>query len=105
MVASSPTIQPMSSDGIPLGEFMQLRDQLWWSTMLWLRDDPGAMLPPDEELIEELTTPSYEINYNNAGKVRVSGKDFMKESLGRSPDKAESLILTFAPDAPTAGAW
>jgi len=102
MVASSPTQVPLSADGIPLGEFLQLRDQLWWSVMLWLRDDRGAMLPPDDDLIEELTTPSYGV-FN--GKVRVSSKDFMKESLGRSPDKAESLILTFAPDADVAGAW
>lgn len=102
MVASSPTQQPLSSDGIPLGDFLQLRDQLWWSTMLWLRDDSGAMLPPDDDLIEELTTPSYGV-YN--GKVRVSSKDYMKDMLGRSPDKAESLILTFAPDEPEAGAW
>lgn len=105
MVASSPTQKPLSKDGLPLGEFPQLRDQLWWSVMLWLRDDPGAMLPPDEELAEELTTPMYEVNYNNNGKLRVSSKDFMKDNLGRSPDKAESLILTFAPDLPTAGAW
>jgi hypothetical protein len=102
MVASAPTMTPLDADGQEMGSFYQLRDQLWWSTMLWLKNDPGAMLPPDDELIEELITPSYGV-YN--GRVRVSSKDYMKESLGRSPDKAESLILTFAPEEPTAGAW
>jgi hypothetical protein len=102
MVASAPTTTPMDANGQEMGVFFQLRDQLWWSTMLWLKHDPGAMIPPDDELIEELTTPSYGV-YN--GRVRISSKDYMKEMLGRSPDKAESLILTFAPDEPTAGAW
>jgi phage terminase large subunit len=93
MVASSPTYKT------EMGEFRNMRDQIWYSTMLWLKDDPGAMLPPDEELIEELLAPSYWV-YN--GKVVVTSKDSMKESLGRSPDKAESLILTFAPDTPLA---
>ncbi len=93
MVASSPTYET------ELGVFRQLRDQIWYSTMIWLKDDPGAMLPPDDELIEELLAPSYWV-YN--GKVIITSKDSMKESLGRSPDKAESLILSFAPDAPLA---
>lgn len=99
MVASRPTFTAKDAYGNEIGKFFQLRDQLWYSVMMWLRDDPGAMLPPDEDLIDELVTPSYGV-YN--GYVRISDKDSMKESLGRSPDKAESLILSFAPDAPLA---
>jgi hypothetical protein len=76
------------------GEFHRLRDQLWWSVREWLRTDPGAMLPPDEGLIEELTIPTYEIEN---GKIRVMKKDTMRELLGRSPDRADSLCLTFSP--------
>jgi phage terminase large subunit len=96
MVASSPTYES------ELGKFFQLRDQLWWSVMVWLRNDPGAMIPPDEDLIEELVTPSYGIR---GGKIRVSDKDTMKKLLGRSPDRAESLMLTFAPLPELVGAW
>lgn len=102
MVASSPTFEPKDDSGNVMGVFFQMRDQLWWSVMLWLKNDIGAMIPPDEELIEELVTPSYGV-YN--GRVRISDKNTMKETLGRSPDKAESLMMTFAPDEPTAGAW
>uniref|UniRef100_A0A6M3JU91 Putative terminase n=1 Tax=viral metagenome TaxID=1070528 RepID=A0A6M3JU91_9ZZZZ len=87
-VASSPT------DKTEMGEFKILRDQIWWATREWLRTDPGAMLPPDETLIEELQTPTYQIE---GGKIRVMNKDTMKELLKRSPDRAESVILTFAP--------
>lgn len=89
-VASSPTFT------VEEGEFVQLRDQLWWMVRLWLRHDPTAMLPPDEDLIEELITPTYD--KAGKGKIKVmekDGKDGMKDKLGRSPDKAESLILTF----------
>jgi hypothetical protein len=87
-VASSPT------ETTELGEFYILRDQLWWACREWLRTDPGAMLPRDELLIEELQTPTYEVTN---GKIRVMKKDFMRELLRRSPDRADSLCLTFAP--------
>jgi len=75
------------------GEFNRLRDQLWWSVREWLRADPGAMLPPDEQLLEELSIVTYEVK---DGKIRIMAKDEMKELLGRSPDRADSLCLTFA---------
>jgi len=56
----------------------------------------GAMLPPDEDLIEELQTPTYEVQN---GKIRVMPKDVMRELLLQSPDKADSLCLTFYEDS------
>lgn len=92
MVASSPTYKT------EMGEFFQLRDQLWWSAREWLRTDTGAMLPPDEDLLQELSAPSYSV----VGKqIRISKKAIMKEMIGRSPDKAEALVLTFAPNTAT----
>jgi hypothetical protein len=85
-VASSPTQKT------ELGEFYILRDQLWWEVREWLRTDQGAMLPPDELLIEELQTPTYEVI---GGKIRVMKKETMRELLKRSPDRADSLCLTF----------
>ena len=86
-VASSPT------EATELGEFKILRDQLWWACREWLRTDTGAMLPPDELLIEELQTPTYEVQN---GKIRVMKKDTLRELLKRSPDRADALCLTFA---------
>lgn len=85
-VASSPTLKT------DLGEFQILRDQLWWSCREWLRTDPGAMLPPDELLVEELLAPSYEVE---AGKIRVMKKSTIRELIKRSPDRADALCLTF----------
>lgn len=86
MVASSPTQRTEQ------GEFKILRDQLMWSVREWLRKDPGAMLPPDERLLEELATPTYEII---RGKIQVMAKDDMKALLKRSPDRYDALALTF----------
>lgn len=90
-VAASPTYET------EIGQFAQLRDELWWSCREWLRDEPNhpsyAMLPPDEELIEELTAPLYTVR---GGKIKVTDKQTMREMLSRSPDKADSLCLTFA---------
>lgn len=83
------------------GEFHTLRDQLWWSVREWLRTDPGAMLPPDEALAEELCAPTYQ---TRKGKIVVSSKDELRDRLGRSPDRADALCLTFADDfAPALG--
>jgi hypothetical protein len=87
-VASSPT------EKTEQGEFGLLRDQLWWAGREWLRTDPGAMLPPDEELLQELAVPTYGVQ---RGQVKVMSKDTMRELLHRSPDKADALLLTFAP--------
>ena len=86
-VASSPT------EKSELGEFQILRDQLWWACREWLRADTGAMVPPDELLIEELQTPTYEVDN---GKIKVMKKKTMRELLKRSPDRADALCLTFA---------
>jgi hypothetical protein len=85
-VASKPT------ETTEMGDFYILRDQLWWACREWLRTDPGAMLPPDEMLIEELQTPTYSVEN---GKIRVMKKSTIRELIKRSADRADSLCLTF----------
>ena len=90
-VQESPTELPAEKE---IGEFKILRDQLWWSCREWLRADTGSMLPPDEELLEELHTATYEVKGKH---IRVMDKDTFKELIKRSPNKADALCLTFAP--------
>jgi hypothetical protein len=77
------------------GEFFMMRDQLYWHLREWLQHDPTAMLPPDEELIQELRVP--EFGHKN-GKIYVMSKDDMRDELGRSPDHLDALALTFYPE-------
>jgi len=75
-------------------EFMNLRSAIWWMMREALdpdSDDPIA-LPPDDKLSGDLCAPSWE--YRSDGKIQVEGKDGLRESLGRSPDKADALGLT-----------
>ncbi|MCK5682502.1 hypothetical protein KAJ27_00210 [bacterium] len=88
-VASSPT------ETTELGEFFILRDQLWWAVREWLKNDKGSMLPPDNDLIEELLVANYEVMN---GKIRIMKKVTMRELLKRSPDRADALCLTFGID-------
>jgi hypothetical protein len=75
------------------GEFGLKRDELLWSLREWLRTDTGSMLPPDEDLLEEIHTLTYEIKN---GKIKVMSTDTIRELLKRSPDRLMSLVMTMA---------
>lgn len=80
-----------------LGTFRYLYDQIWWATRDWLvAPNSSAMLPPDEDLIEELLAPTYEVVGDN---VVVTSSTVLREILQRSPDRAMSLVLTFTPES------
>ena len=80
---------------VEMGEFLQLRDQLYWAIRKWLKEDETAMLPPDPYLIEELLALEYVVT--NRGKIKIIDKDKLRKSLRRSPNKADALALTFSP--------
>lgn len=67
------------------------RAEMWLSMAAWIRR--GGCLPNMSELTAELTTPTY--TFVN-GKFLLEEKDMIKERLGRSPDIADALALTFA---------
>lgn len=59
----------------------------------------GLQLPNLGELVAELTTPTY--TFVN-GQEMLEPKDQIKKRLGRSPDLADALALTYAlPDMPS----
>ena len=71
---------------------------MWFAMAEWIKK--GAALPPLPELTGELCMPTY--MFNN-GKFQLEPKDAIKKRLGRSPDLADALALTFGlPDMPSA---
>lgn len=56
----------------------------------------GLSLPHDDELAEELLAIEYK--FNEAGRMQIEPKDKLKDRLGRSPDKADAVALTFFTD-------
>lgn len=79
-------------------KFLNMRAFLYWS----IRDalDPAygfdLMLPPDDELMQELSEIHYETNILT-GKIKIEKKDDIKKNIGRSPDKADALSFSFYP--------
>ena len=54
----------------------------------------------DGQLISEITSIRYK--YQSTGKLKVESKDEMKRRGQRSPDVADSFVLTFAHEGATA---
>ena len=75
------------------GQYMKLRDELWWAVREWF-DARDVRIPDHQELISELIVPTYKTL--SVGKIQVERKDEVKKRVGRSPDLADALMLTFA---------
>ena len=79
--------------------FYNLKSQLWWGMRDWFRPDKNGKsrirIPNDSKLIEELKEMRY--FYASDKKLRVESKEEMKKRIGRSPDKADALVLAFFP--------
>lgn len=90
-------VYEVNSSGEPTDpRFFNKRSEMEWLAAEWVKRGAGA--PNDPELAREMAAPTYTF-YNN--KIRVEEKDQIKARLGVSPDKWDSLKLTFAmPDMP-----
>ena len=79
-----------------------MRDWLWLEARRWLREEEPSWAQIDrriaEELAAELTAVTYRID--SSGRLKVQPKDEIKRRgrLGRSPDIADALLMTLAPD-------
>ena len=74
-------------------KYMRLRDELWFLVREWF-ESRDVKIIDDEELVAELTTPSFSFMSN--GKIKVESKEQMKKKGHNSPDLADALCLTFA---------
>jgi hypothetical protein len=80
--------------------FYNLRSELWWLLRESLDPNPltnptPLALPSDDDLLAELSGISYQIRSD--GRIYVEPKDAMKKRLGRSPDRADAIVLANAP--------
>jgi hypothetical protein len=66
------------------------RAEMWLEMADWIKG--GGMLPNIPEIVAELTTTTY--TFHN-GKFLIEPKEKVKLKLGRSPDLADALALTF----------
>jgi hypothetical protein len=63
----------------------------------WLNPDnkTGAMLPPDDELFQEMTETKWK--FRSDGRIQIEDKEELKKRIKRSPDKFDALANTFWP--------
>jgi hypothetical protein len=67
------------------------RSEIHFELAKWVKT--GGALPDIPELVAELSTPTYTYN---GDRMILEPKERIKERLGRSPDLADALALTFA---------
>ena len=76
--------------------FFNKRSEMYFELAEWVK--AGGALPLDRELKEELCATTY---VYQGDKFRIVEKQIIKDQIGRSPDRADALALTFAfPVAP-----
>ncbi len=84
--------------------FRNKRAEMYWRLREAL--DPTAAdsiaLPPDPELIADLAAVRYKVvTMGSKAAIQVRSKDEIREALGRSPDKGDSVAMTFVSGIPT----
>lgn len=70
--------------------------EIWGRAKEWLMSDLPVQIDDDDALQADLTNPQY--RYDSSGRVQVESKETMCKAPRNlpSPDKADSLVLTFA---------
>ncbi len=68
------------------------RAEMWDCVREWLTQT--VQLPNDDRLLDDLCAVNKK--YDRRGRLQLESKEEVKKRLGRSPDKADALALTFA---------
>ncbi len=74
--------------------FFNLRAELWSEMRDWFNQDLPVQIPDDPDLQKELCGLGFD--YNSSGRLLIESKKDAKKRGMRSPDKADSLMITFA---------
>ncbi len=78
-------------------KFTNMRSMSYWRFREAL--DPGQFggsriaLPKDEELLADLTAPTYEVTPSG---IKITPKKDLVKAMGRSPDKGDAVIMAWA---------
>ena len=72
-------------------KFYNKRAQILWDSAQWVKS--GGSMPYDAELRQEMTTVTYSFK---GDRIIMEPKESVIKRLGRSPDKFDSLGVTFA---------
>lgn len=76
-------------------KFINRRTESWYLVREKFRKDE-IILPNDEQLIGQLTSPKYD--FDQSGRYRLEAKEKMKDRGLSSPDHADCIIMLFESD-------
>lgn len=81
--------------GVPhdKSKFHNKRTEMMFDFVDWIK--AGGGLPDSNELLEELTQTTYTFQ-KNSDKLIIEPKEMIKARIGRSPDKLDAAMMTFA---------
>jgi hypothetical protein len=74
-------------------QYYNQRAEAWGRMREWLEK---GMIPDDDELCDQLTSLDY--GFDVRYRIQLQKKSEIKKNGGKSPDKADSLALSFIPD-------
>lgn len=80
--------------------YFNVRTEAYWSLRESLDPtQPGGAtiaLPPDKELLADLTAPTFETKSGKGGMtIHLEPKDKLVKRLGRSPDKGDAIVMSW----------
>lgn len=80
--------------------FVNVRSAAYWHLRELLDPayEPTIALPPDDLMISDLTTPTWEITSGAPPKYKIETKDDVVKRLGRSPDRGDAVVMALWAD-------
>lgn len=87
---------PFQAKALDSARYENIRAEMYFKLKEWI--SAGGALPNEEGLREELAIIQYK--FSKTGRLMLTAKEDIKEKLGRSPDLADGLVLTFARNVP-----
>lgn len=81
--------------------FTNTRSAAYWRCRELLDPAFGAelALPPDDELLADLTTPTWDVTTGVPPRIKIEPKDDVTARLGRSPDRGDAVVMALWAEA------
>lgn len=83
---------PFGGKAMKSNRYINRRTEMWDKMRIWLEN--GGCIPNLPDLKSELVVPEY--SFDAANRIKLESKEKIKERIGKSPDLADALALTFA---------
>lgn len=80
--------------------FTNVRSAAYWNLRELLDPafDAEIMLPPDDLMVSDLTTPTWDVTTGVPPKIQVEKKEDLVTRLGRSPDRGDAVAMAYFAD-------